>query len=259
MNKKIVLTIAAVAIVGIAAFALLQSKNKVHTVADAPSSAASAAPEDALYENSNFKKYWAENEDVKAKAAADLLVAREGATVVEGESCSNTYQVYEDKDGKFIISYATKVYLSPNGRWPDEAQKTLRREGTGEKLSFAFLPFTRASADDYLKMFLEKSKGNILSFDERTKVGHSFGEVVPATKYGVELHINCALVVDSMGFVSTLSFADGENLLTHGGYIPLNQICAIGIRYGFIKDYFIDEKKCTFTVMTAGGDINMEY
>ncbi|MEG1408186.1 MAG: hypothetical protein RSD23_10030, partial [Ruthenibacterium sp.] len=31
------------------------------------------------------------------------------------------------------------------------------------------------------------------------------------------------------------------------------------IRYGFIKDYFIDEKKCTFTVMTAGGDINMEY
>ncbi|MEG1641325.1 MAG: hypothetical protein RR284_10440, partial [Ruthenibacterium sp.] len=120
-------------------------------------------------------------------------------------------------------------------------------------------PFTRASADDYLKMFLEKSKGNILSFDERTKIGHSFGEVVPATKYGVELHINCALVVDSMGFVSTLSFADGENLLTHGGYIPLNQICAIGIRYGFIKDYFIDGKKCTFTVMTAGGDINMEY
>ncbi|MEG1323194.1 MAG: hypothetical protein RSD01_08715, partial [Ruthenibacterium sp.] len=168
MNKKIVLAIAAVAIVGIAAFALLQPKNKVQTVADAPSSAASvaasAAPEDALYENSNFKKYWAENEDVKAKAAADLLVAREGATVVEGDFTSqDIYQVYEDKNGKFIISYTTKVYLS-NGHWPEEAQKTLRREGTGKKLSFT-VSYGSASPNHDVGMFLAKNKGNILSFD----------------------------------------------------------------------------------------------
>ncbi|MEG2832593.1 MAG: hypothetical protein RR859_00315, partial [Ruthenibacterium sp.] len=113
MNKKIVLTIAAVAIVGIggiAAFALLMPKNNTGAIAASANSAAASASassaaavsaawitENATAADTNFKKYWVDDVNVQAETAKELINERRDATPIEGERYLNDiFQVYHD-------------------------------------------------------------------------------------------------------------------------------------------------------------------
>ncbi|MEG1640867.1 MAG: hypothetical protein RR284_08085 [Ruthenibacterium sp.] len=268
MNKKIVLTIAAVAIVGIggiAAFALLMPKNNTGAIAASANSAAASASassaaavsaawitENATAADTNFKKYWVDDVNVQAETAKELINERRDATPIEGERYLNDiFQVYHDNiiGSKFIISYTTRVYFDDtDGELPITCFDTLRREETGEKVYVLQNAAAVENVRNALKAFDEKGKGNKLSFADRTKIGHSFADAAFAPQQEIDLRIN-----------GIPALIDGSAVRVREGYVPLDQLCAVATQYGLMKGYTVTQNDCTFTIDAAGGEIKMQY
>lgn len=205
------------------------------------------ATQDAT-KTSMFRTYWVENKTVQADAQKNLEAAKKGAKDTGTKAVRDLFKVYEDAEGKFIISFDHKVYLDEDGRVPANMYDTLRLEGTGERVYVFPVESTANSVMAAVQNFNDLTGGTSLGYADRDKIGHYFGDNKDANTSGMNIRINGvpAMVGDSL-------------IYTEEGYVKLNELLAVGGAYGYIDDFQITNKTATAAVLAAGHEFTVEF
>lgn len=205
------------------------------------------ATQDAA-KTSMFRAYWVDNKTVQADAVKNLEAAKKGAKDTGTKTVNNLFNVYEDAEGKFIISFDHRVYLDEDNMVPANMYDTLRIEGTGERVYVFPAESTANSVLAAVQNFNDLTGGTTLGYADRDKIGHYFGDNKDANTSGMNIRINGvpAMVGDSL-------------IYTEEGYVKLNELLAVGGAYGYIDDFQITNKTATAAVLAAGHEFTVEF
>lgn len=211
------------------------------------SSLGGLATQDAA-EISAFRACWVENENVQADVEYNLKVAMINAKDTGTKAVNDLFKVYEDANGKFIISFIRKVYLGADGLVPSNMYDTLRLEGTGERVYVFPAESTANSVMAAVQNFNDLTGGTKLGYADREKIGHYFEDNKDVNTNGMNIRINGvpAMVGDSL-------------IYTEEGYVKLNELLAAANAYGYIDDFQITNKSATAAVLAAGHIFPVEF
>lgn len=199
-------------------------------------------------ETTNFLVYWHDATDVKSAVDSNLVSAKQGATVVDGETrVEGLFQVYKEdgEDGRmFIISDYSKVYLADDGTVPLNAYTNLRLEGTGEKV-YAYGTNAEAMSmkntiSDYYNYIGEGT--TIRPISERTSVRDQDTSVYE--NYAVRMN----------GFASPTEYT----LHISSGRVDMDSLLMLAQYQGAVSDLSITLDKVTCTVNAVGKKFKVE-
>ena len=180
---------------------------------------------DTNAETSLYKVYWNDNATVKEDQEQKLIEAREGATVVEGSTMFNgLFKVYQDEDGEqFIISNATRVYLTEDGKVPAKDMTELRLEGTGDRVYLRDTDIEVEAAKNAVNDFMRFVDGEQAGYDDRAPISAQSDEVKLLISQATAARVN------NMPAAQTIS--------VYNGYIELYSLLDAMSEMGYVSDF----------------------
>lgn len=189
---------------------------------------------DANAETSLYKVYWNDSDSVKESQEQKLIAAREGATVVEGSTMFNgLFKVYQDAEGgQFIISNATRVYLTEDGKIPAQAMTELRLEGTGDRVYIRDTDIEVEAAKNAVNDFLRFVDGDQAGYEGRTQISKQSDEVKLLMSQATAARVN--------------NMPSAQTISVYNGYVEVYSLLDAMSEMGYVSDfsagYTTDEK-----------------
>ena len=189
---------------------------------------------DANAETSLYKVYWNDSDSVKESQEQKLIEAREGATVVEGSTMFNgLFKVYQDEEGaQFIISNATRVYLTEDGKVPAQAMTELRLEGTGDRVYIRDTDIEVEAAKNAVNDFLRFVDGEQAGYEGRTQISKQSDEVKLLMSQATAARVN--------------NMPSAQTISVYNGYVEVYSLLDAMSEMGYVSDfsagYSTDEK-----------------
>lgn len=189
---------------------------------------------DANAETSLYKVYWNDSDSVKESQEQKLIEAREGATVVEGSTMFNgLFKMYQDEEGgQFIISNATRVYLTEDGKIPAQAMTELRLEGTGDRVYIRDTDIEVEAAKNAVNDFLRFVDGEQAGYEGRTQISKQSNEVKLLMSQATAARVN--------------NMPSAQTISVYNGYVEVYSLLDAMSEMGYVSDfsagYTTDEK-----------------
>lgn len=172
-----------------------------------------------------YKVYWNDSDVVKESQEQKLIEAREGATVVEGSTMFNgLFKVYQDEEGEqFIISNATRVYLTEDGQVPAQDMTELRLEGTGDRVYIRDTDIEVEAAKNAVNDFLRFVDGEQAGYDDRAPLSSQSDEVKLLISQATAARVN------NMPAAQTISL--------YNGYVEVYSLLDTMSEMGYVSDF----------------------